>query len=124
MVEKAQSSGLVIWRERNVFVTGATGLLGSWMVKDLVEQGATVTALVRDHVPFSLLYDLDLDSRINIVSGDLCNYDLLERTLAEYEIEVVFHLAAQTQVLVANRSPISTFEANIRGTYLLLEACR
>jgi CDP-glucose 4,6-dehydratase len=112
------------WQNRHVFVTGATGLLGSWLVGELVEQGAQVTALVRDHVPFSLLYERGLDKSIRSVRGDIQDFALLERTLAEYETEVVFHLAAQTQVLVANRSPISTFETNIRGTYMLLEACR
>ena len=105
-------------------VTGATGLLGSWLVDDLIGRGAAVTAIVRDDIPFSLLYERKLDSQINIVRGQVEDYALLERTLAEYEVEVVFHLAAQTQVLIANRSPLSTFETNIRGTYMLLEACR
>lgn len=107
-----------------MLVTGATGLLGSWLTAELVARGAVVTALVRDHVPFSLLYELGLDARINAVRGELENYALMERILAEYDVDTVFHLAAQTQVLVANRTPLSTFEANIRGTYLLLEACR
>lgn len=112
------------WRDRNVFVTGATGLLGSWLVAELVARGARVVALVRDRVPFSLLYARGLDRQICSVDGEVGDYATLERTLAEYEVEVVFHLAAQTQVLIANRSPISTFESNIRGTYMLLEACR
>ena len=115
---------LDFWRDRNVFVTGATGLLGSWLVSELVEQGAHVTALVRDGVPFSLLYARGLDEKISSVHGNVEDYATVERTLAEYEIEVIFHLAAQTQVLIANRSPVSTFESNIRGTYMLLEACR
>lgn len=105
-------------------VTGATGLLGAWLVDELVALGADVTAIVRDNVPFSVLYERNLDSQINIVGGEIESFALLARTLAEYEIEIVFHLAAQTQVLIANRSPLSTFEANIRGTYMLLEACR
>ena len=113
-----------LWRSKSVFVTGATGLLGSWLVSELVQQGASVTALMRDRTPFSLLHQEGLDHSINAVTGDITDYLLIERTLAEYEVEVVFHLAAQTQVLVANRSPLSTFEANIRGTYMLLEACR
>ncbi|HWB87520.1 MAG TPA: GDP-mannose 4,6-dehydratase [Bryobacteraceae bacterium] len=112
------------WQDRSVFVTGATGLLGSWLVTELVAQGASVVALIRDRIPFSLLYANGLNQKIASVSGDIQDYMLLERTLAEYEVSVVFHLAAQTQVLVANRSPLSTFESNIRGTYLLLEACR
>jgi CDP-glucose 4,6-dehydratase len=122
--EKEERRSVDTWRERSVLVTGATGLLGSWLVSELVARGAAVTALVRDQVPFSLLYELGLHSRINSVRGQLEDYALLERVLGEYEVEIVFHLGAQTQVLVANRNPISTFEANIRGTYLLLEACR
>jgi CDP-glucose 4,6-dehydratase len=112
------------WRDRSVLVTGATGLLGSWLVDDLVARGARVMALVRDRVPFSLLYARGLDRRICCVDGVVEDRAVVERTLAEYEIEIVFHLAAQTQVLVANRSPLSTFETNIRGTYMVLEACR
>jgi len=99
-------------------------VLGSWLTAELIQRGAAVTALVRDNVPSSRLFELGLDSQINIVRGEIEDYAVLERTLAEYEVGIVFHLAAQTQVLVANRSPLSTFEANIRGTYLLLEACR
>lgn len=124
LAEGEQIGALELWRERNVLVTGATGLLGSWLVAELVRRGAAVTALVRDSVPFSPLYEQGLNTQINIVRGEIQDYAVLERTLAEYEVEIVFHLAAQTQVLVANRSPISTFETNIRGTYLLLEACR
>ena len=112
------------WRDRPVCVTGATGLLGSWLVDELVARGARVVALVRDRVPFSLLYSRGLDQRIAAVDGAVEDYATVERTLAEYEVEIVFHLAAQTQVLIANRSPLSTFESNVRGTYMVLEACR
>jgi CDP-glucose 4,6-dehydratase len=112
------------WRDRRVFVTGASGLLGSWLVADLVAQGASVVALLRDHVPGSNLVRLGLDQRIDVVRGDLADRDLLERALGEYEVASVIHLAAQTIVGIANRNPISTFEANIRGTWNLLEACR
>jgi CDP-glucose 4,6-dehydratase len=124
VAQELRAVRLDFWRDRNVFVTGATGLLGSWLVSELVEQGAHVTALVRDGVPFSLLYASGLDEKIFSVHGNVEDYATVERTLAEYEIEVIFHLAAQTQVLIANRSPVSTFESNIRGTYMLLEACR
>jgi CDP-glucose 4,6-dehydratase len=112
------------WRNRNVFVTGATGLLGSWMVEDLVKKGANVTCLIRDWVPGSRLISSGTINRANIVHGQLEDYELLVRALNEYEIETVFHLAAQTIVGTASRSAISTFEANIRGTWNLLEACR
>src|SRR5437588_4219212 len=112
------------WRDRAVFITGATGLVGGWLTKHLLEQGASVTALVRDWVPASEFVRQGLADRVNVVRGGLGSPYLLERVLGEYEIEVVFHLAAQTIVGIANRNPLSTFESNIRGTWNLLEACR
>jgi CDP-glucose 4,6-dehydratase len=112
------------WRDRNVLITGATGLLGSWMSQALFEAGANVVALVRDDVPASNLHRLSLLKNISTVRGELEDYLLLERALGEYEIETVLHFAAQTIVGIAARSPLSTFEANIRGTYNLLEAAR
>ncbi len=110
------------WKNKNVFITGASGLLGSWLAKYMVDAGANVICLCRDNVSKSLLWDIK--NKINIVNGNLEEYQLLERTLNEYEIETVFHLGAQTIVGTANRNPMSTFESNIRGTYNLLEACR
>ena len=112
------------WARRRVFVTGATGLLGSSMVGDLLRCGADVTCLVRDWVPSSRLLAGGDAARTNIVGGDLLDLDLLVRALNEYEIDTVFHLGAQTIVGTAARSPLSTFESNIRGTWNLLEACR
>jgi CDP-glucose 4,6-dehydratase len=112
------------WQDRTVFVTGATGLLGGWLTKYLLQQGANVTALVRDWVPTSELVRAGLTDRVNVVRGGLASSCLLERALGEHEIEVVFHLAAQAIVGIANRNPLSTFESNVRGTWNLLEACR
>lgn len=112
------------WQNRRVFVTGATGLLGSHLTEKLVERGAEVVALVRDQVPKSLFYSSGLDQKVISVRGALEDYWLLERTLNEYEIDTVFHLGAQTIVGTANRSPLPTFRANIEGTWNLLEACR
>jgi len=112
------------WRDRPTFVTGATGLLGGWLVRRLVEAGADVVCLVRDWVPRSELLRDSLVDRVRIVRGDVRDQALVERALGEYEIDVAFHLAAQTIVGVANRNPVSTFESNIGGTWSLLEACR
>ena len=112
------------WQHRNVFVTGATGLLGSWLTKYLVDVGANVTGLVRDLVSRSHLHCSKYHERINIVRGGLEDYHTLERALGEYEIDTVFHTGAQTIVEIANRNPLSTFEANIQGTWHILEACR
>ncbi len=112
------------WKDRNVFVTGATGLLGSWVTRALADAGANVTCLIRDTVPQSELALSGTIQRVNIVHGDLDDYFTVLRGINEYEIESVFHLGAQTIVGTAARSAMSTFETNIRGTWNLLEACR
>ena len=112
------------WRGRNVFVTGANGFLGSWLASALVDLGAEVIVLVRDRVLRGGLQLQGLEDKVTLVGGDLTDYALLERTLNEYWIDTCFHVAAQAIVKVANRSPLSTFESNIRGTWHLLEACR
>jgi CDP-glucose 4,6-dehydratase len=112
------------WRDRRTLVTGATGLVGGWLVKRLADAGADVVCLVRDWVPQSELVRSRVIDRVKLVRGDIRCQDLLERTLGEYEIDTVFHLAAQTIVSIANRNPVSTLDTNIRGTWSLLEACR
>ncbi|WP_397571886.1 GDP-mannose 4,6-dehydratase [Schlesneria sp. T3-172] len=112
------------WRDRRVFVTGATGLVGGWLIRRLLEAEADVVCLVRDWTPHSELYQSRMIDRVTVVSGDLCDQSLIERALGEFEISTVIHLAAQTIVGIANRNPVSTFEANIGGTWKLLEACR
>jgi len=112
------------WRDRSVLVTGGTGFLGSWLVPRLTDAGANVVCLVRDWVPQSELVRSGSIEKVNVVRGDICDQSLVERTLGEYEVEVVFHLAAQTIVGIANRNPLSTFSTNIGGTWNLLEACR
>jgi len=112
------------WADRNVFVTGATGFVGAHVARGLVEQGARVVCLQRDAVRANSLDFFDLRRRVTIISGAVEDFALMERVLNEYEVEAVFHLAAQALVGAANRSPLSTFESNVRGTYSLLEACR
>lgn len=112
------------WRHRPVFITGATGLVGGWLVRQLVALDADVVCLVRDWVPQSKLIREGLSAQVKVVRGDVRDRALLERILGEYEVQTVIHLAAQTIVTIANRNPISTFETNIQGTWALLEACR
>jgi CDP-glucose 4,6-dehydratase len=109
---------------RSVFITGAYGLLGSWLVKRLLELGARPTVLKRDAVAASALVLEGTERHVSVVHGDICDGELIERAIAEYEIDTVFHLAAQTIVGIANTAPLSTFETNIRGTWTVLEACR
>ena len=113
-----------LWRDRPVFVTGGTGLVGGWLVRRLVDLGADVVCLVRDWVPQSEFVASKLIEHVRVVRGDVRDQKTLERALGEYEITTVFHLAAQTTVGVANRNPVSTLDTNIRGTWALLEACR
>ncbi len=112
------------WQDRPTFVTGGTGLVGSWLVQRLVDSGADVVCLVRDWVPQSELVRSGLIERVKVVHGDVRDRDMLERALGEFEIDTVIHLAAQTIVTIANRNPISTFETNIAGTWNILEASR
>lgn len=112
------------WKDRPILVTGATGLVGGWLVRRLIAVGADVVCIVRDWVPQSQLIRDRLVDQVKLVRGDVRDQAALERALAEYEVATVFHLAAQTIVGIANRNPISTFETNIQGTWALLEACR
>lgn len=112
------------WKNKNVFVTGCTGLLGTHLCELLLERGANVVGLVRDYVPKSRLYTEQLRQKMAMVNGNIEDCGLLERAVNEYEIDTVFHLAAQTIVGTANNNPLPTFDANIRGTWNLLEACR
>jgi CDP-glucose 4,6-dehydratase len=112
------------WCDRPTFVTGATGLVGGWLVRRLLEQGADVVCLVRDWVPGCELVQSRLIERVKIVRGDVCDQAVVERAIGEHEVRTVLHLAAQAIVGIANRNPVSTFETNIRGTWAVLEACR
>lgn len=112
------------WENRSVLVTGANGFVGSWVARVLVESGARVVALVRDMPARGGLALQGLTGKVDTVSGSLTDYPTVERALNEYDVEACFHLAAQAIVGVANRSPLSTFESNIRGSWNLLEACR
>ena len=109
---------------RSVFVTGAYGLLGSWLVRALVARGDRVVVLRRDRAPRSALLLERVEEAVDVVHGDLTDEGLMARALGEHEVDTVFHLAAQTIVGTANRSPLATFESNMRGTWTLLEACR
>jgi len=112
------------WNQRPVLVTGATGLVGGWLVKRLIDAGADILCLVRDWIPQSELVRSHDIERVNVVRGDIRDQAVLERALGEFEIDTVFHLAAQTIVGIANRNPVSTFESNIQGMWTVLEASR
>ncbi|MBP0015934.1 MAG: GDP-mannose 4,6-dehydratase [Cyanobacteria bacterium SBLK] len=113
------------WKDRAVLVTGCSGLLGSWLVSALIDRKAKVVGLVRDWVPFSKLFANEHNlHHINLVLGQIEDIEILERILSDYEIDTVFHLAAQTIVGIANKNPVSTFQTNIQGTWNVLESSR
>jgi CDP-glucose 4,6-dehydratase len=119
----AEASGDT-WLDRPVFVSGGTGLAGGWLVRRLLGLGAEVVCLVRDWTPGSFLLESSSAGSTSLVHGDVRDQALVERALGDYEIEIVFHLAAQTIVPIANRNPVETFDSNVRGTWTVLEACR
>lgn len=112
------------WRDKRVFVTGAGGFLGGWLCASLVDAGAVVIGLVHDRPPLACLDLLGYAGRITTVTGSVSDSELLERILAGYAVDTVFHLAARAIVGAATQSPLVAFETNARGTWLLLEACR
>jgi CDP-glucose 4,6-dehydratase len=112
------------WQGKTVFVTGATGMVGSWLVKELLAQEAQVAVLVCDDDPQSELIRSGDVRKVAVVNGVLEDFSALERALGEHPVDTVFHLGAQTIVGTAHRFPLPTFETNIRGSYNLLEACR
>src|SRR5258708_1833636 len=114
----------MFWQGKNVLVTGANGFLGSWMCRKLIERQAHVIGLIRDFLPESYLSITGTEEKIDKVIGSLEDYFLLERILNEFEIDTVYHLAAQPIVTIANRFPLSTYESNIRGTWNMFEAIR
>ena len=104
----------------NVLVTGASGLLGAELSSRLVSCKANVVCLIRDNLEYTRLRSVPCTA----VHGDVRDSQLIRRVLAEYEIETVFHLAAQPIVGVASRNPAETFDVNAMGTVSVLEACR
>jgi CDP-glucose 4,6-dehydratase len=111
------------WTGRRVLVTGATGFLGAHVVAALLDAGAAPIVLARDAVPPSPIAAGWID-RVTTVRGDVVDQEVVERVLGEYDVRTLLHLAAQSQVGVANRNPASTYDANVRGTWMVLEAAR
>lgn len=112
------------WKNRNVFITGADGFIGAWLAKKLAEKKANVFILIRDLKRDATYKLLGFKDKVTQIEGDITDYDVLERVLNECSIDSFFHLAAQALVEIASKSPLSTFESNIKGTWNILEACR
>lgn len=112
------------WKNKNVFITGADGFIGSWLAREFVKRQSNVFILVRDPKVNAACQLFGLHNKVTQIEGDLINYNLLENTLKKYSIDACFHLAAQAIVQIANQGPLQTFESNIKGTWNMLEACR
>ena len=112
------------WKSRNVLITGINGFVGSNLAKILIKKKARVYGLLRNLDRTSLLFFENLNRKTILIKGDLIDKDLLKRVIHEENIQSIFHLAAQVEVGVARKNPMSTWETNIRGTYNLLEAIR
>ena len=112
------------WEGKNILITGSTGFVGFWLTKKLIEEKANVISIVRDQVPESPFFFTGLSKMVKVINGDIIDFNLVNRVFNEYEIDSCFHLAAQPIVTIANRSPIPTFETNIKGTWNILEVGR
>lgn len=112
------------WKNKNVFITGADGFIGSWLAREFVKRQSNVFILVRDPKVNAACQLFGLHNKVTQIEGNLVDYKLLEKTLKKYSIDTCFHLAAQAIVQIANQSPLQTFESNIKGTWNILEACR
>lgn len=124
MVSVFMARASSFWKGRGVFVTGASGLVGSWLVEELLALGAKPVCLVRDTVPDSRFFFERFNEKVVCARGELEDFNSVERTINEYEPKTIFHLGAQAIVQTANRSPVPTFRANIEGTWNILEAAR
>ena len=112
------------WYNKNIFITGVAGFVGSNLAKDFVKNGANVIGLTKNKKVDSLLYYENIDKKINLVFGDITDKELLKSIFLKYKIEICFHLAAQVEVGSAAQYPFLTWETNVRGTYTLLEVIR
>src|SRR4051794_40681142 len=112
------------WSGTTVLVTGAQGFIGSWLAERLVNAGSEVVVLRRDYDPGSRFHSEGIEDRCTVVHAAVLDYESLLRVIHQYRFDAVFHLAAQALVGIANRSPLATYESNVRGTYSLLEAVR
>ena len=123
VIVKVQGSA-TYWSGKRVLVTGASGMVGSWLTQWLAGSGAYTVAFIADTDPQSELVRSGTINKVSVVNGRLENYDDVERAINNHEVDSIFHLGAQPIVGAADRAPRHTFESNIQGTWNLLDACR
>lgn len=112
------------WKKRRVLVTGANGFLAGWVVKCLLEMGASVVALIYQKNPVSVFETEKLNALCEVIYSDILDFQSMKRVLQNHQIKTVFHLGAQAICKVALADPTGTLDANIRGTINILEAIR
>lgn len=111
------------WNGRRVLITGANGFIGAWLSRTLIDLGAQVTGYDKSDSGALDLHP-DVKPRVKIVLGDLTDQAKMEQTLADGQIQTLYHLAAQSNIAIARGGPVPAFESNIRGTWSVLDACR
>jgi CDP-glucose 4,6-dehydratase len=107
-----------------ILVTGASGLLGSWLIEELLNQNAEVTGISLDSSKDALMKSKNILDKIENYHIDISKYDELEKIVTKKKYSIIFHLAAQTQVTDALKNPLNTLKSNVEGTWNLLEICR
>jgi len=112
------------WHGKNVLITGINGFIGGNLCKALLDKGANIFGLIRNHSKNTFLFYENLSNNIVLIEGELIDKELLCRIISEEQINVIFHLAAQVEVGIGMLNPYLTFETNVRGTYTLLESIR
>lgn len=112
------------WKNKAIFITGINGFIGSNLAKFLLKKNAKIFGLIRKIDKKTLLFYEKLDNHIKLFQGDVTDIRLIKRIINEENIKHIFHLAAQVEVGIAMKYPLSTFESNIKGTYTVLEAAR
>ena len=112
------------WKNKNVFVTGYEGFLGSHLTKTLLNYGAKVWGLdIKTGRKDTILSNEDLN-RVKITQGSVENSSLVSKVIKENKIEFIFHLAARALVGKCFKNPLRAFSTNIKGTWNVLEASR
>lgn len=112
------------WKDKNVFLTGASGMVGGHIAQRLISYGANVIALLRSKDPRAYFYSEGIDKKTIFAYGDLKDFWRICDIVTRYEIETILHLGAQPIVGTALTNPIETFRTNVNGTMNILEAAR
>lgn len=106
---------------KNVLITGINGFVGSNLAVEQLAKGHHVIGIVKDRNRKSRL---DILNRCSIIVGDICDQAVVDNTVSHYEVDTVFHLAANSIVKMGVKDPVSNFDVNVMGTVRVLDALR